>query len=178
MRPPFSAMSRSFLVDSLILKKSPDQSLGSSLSRQPAHPPGLHPHPFGVMGRAGSDVMGMCCPFCITGPAMSTPGSALSVGVGMGLPMLPLSVSSSSAMAAMTTSKPLLGSGSSLLEGLHPCLPDPRNHGYRLSHPAATSRSGCHSDQLAVSPPYGSVVEAARERYLNLHGECQQVNKR
>ena len=76
-------MSRSFYVDSLILKKPQPQTTAMALSSSASYQSALlhhrlHPlsgHPLHCLPRSQADMLGGCCPLCVAPPGIGLPVS-------------------------------------------------------------------------------------------------------
>ena len=178
-------MSRSFLVDSLILKKGPEAvrtpfphafpgspGLAFPSVMAPPHTHSFHHHqqpPLGLnfLGQCHGvphDVMGLCCPLCI-GTASQPQGMGVVSGtfpIGNTFPVSSATVTAGRSIPAV--GKPLLSTPRTpgpapASQASTPGFRAPRRH-------LSTSRN--HSDETAGSAGHSGVAETARTRYLAL----------
>ena len=169
-------MSRSFLVDSLILKKPHQpESRRSPASQHELSDPRAATHALHTLARPGGSILDSCCPWCVHG------GSAEhhSLGLHGFLPHVSLP-------STMSVVKPLPTSGSGGLVSVAPIGPTP---GIGLSHqprlPSLPSYhaglAGFHHHAATTAPPPPPptatqhhplrALDPRRIRYMNLPGK-------
>ena len=165
-------MSRSFYVDSLILKKpqpqTPAMALSSSASYQSAllhhrlHP--LSGHPLHCLPRSQADMLGGCCPLCVAPPGIGLPVStphSVSMSMMKGL----------SSVASLNQHHPQLIPTTSYSSSISS---NSSHHRPAISTPLTpTTPTPSHQRPRSLTPsppptPYNRALDPRRIRYMNL----------